>query len=376
MVRTTPKSRTQKDSAAQRKPPSAPSKSQANLAPSASTQVASTRTTSEASTDSELNEITIERIPDSRASLSTGSANTSTGCSTLRAPLKTRKEIIIDTKPSAYDETGSESSKKRKHKEYEQKGSLPKKARRLQPETDAERKNEKAFNLSIAQKVKNAIEKAFVAQDQRTNDLMERLTQRLDFKRRSRSPSSSRHASRSGSSGSSSNFHSCYPSLKGHVPKPVPNDSTRPSATVPQPAFLFAPTTPFTRLRSSQYPEVRIPYPGLDLVPEVKLLIRNSLSESTRKAHAEVIANYEFFAKSNGYQPFPATLKSISHWIAHLVKSVKVNTVQGYLAAIRNFHLENGLPLSPFDDPIIEKLFKGGKRIYDQSTKLECLTLT
>ena len=104
-------------------------------------------------------------------------------------------------------------------------------------------------------------------------------------------------------------------------------------------------------------------------------LVRSNLSESTRNGYEDAVKNYEFFARSNGHPPpFPATVRSITAWLAHLVRSVKVDTANHYLTGVRNYHLENGLP--PIDDPIIRKVIKGAKKVYDQGPKRERLPLT
>ena len=65
----------------------------------------------------------------------------------------------------------------------------------------------------------------------------------------------------------------------------------------------------------------------LGLAPEAFFLLQNSLAPSTRKGYSKAVANYKYFAKSHGYAPFLGSLKTITHWIASLLPTVKHSTI-------------------------------------------------
>ena len=56
--------------------------------------------------------------------------------------------------------------------------------------------------------------------------------------------------------------------------------------------------------------------------------------------------------------------------------TAKPATAKSYVTAIRSFHLENGFPITIFDDPRIDLVIKGGKRVYGEGVKKLRLPLT
>ena len=56
--------------------------------------------------------------------------------------------------------------------------------------------------------------------------------------------------------------------------------------------------------------------------------------------------------------------------------TAKPATVKSYVIAIRSFHLENGFPITIFDDPRIDLVIRGGKRVYGEGVKKLRLPLT
>jgi hypothetical protein len=102
---------------------------------------------------------------------------------------------------------------------------------------------------------------------------------------------------------------------------------------------------------------------NLYLSAEAIFLVKNSLARSTHQGYDDAVANYEFFAKTHGYRPFPALTNTTTYWLAHFLKLIKVNSAQYYLCSIKNYHLEHGLPL--IDDFIIDKVLREAKQVYN-----------
>ena len=58
------------------------------------------------------------------------------------------------------------------------------------------------------------------------------------------------------------------------------------------------------------------------------------------------------------------------------MRTAKPATAKSYLNALRSYHLESGIPTSVFQDPRIDLVLRGGKRIYGEGTKRLRLPLT
>jgi hypothetical protein len=51
------------------------------------------------------------------------------------------------------------------------------------------------------------------------------------------------------------------------------------------------------------------------------------------------------------------------------MRKVKSVTAKSYISALRSRHLQHNYSASAFDDPRIELMLKGGKRIYGEGTR-------
>ncbi len=58
------------------------------------------------------------------------------------------------------------------------------------------------------------------------------------------------------------------------------------------------------------------------------------------------------------------------------MQKVKPDTAKSYVNAIRSFHLENNLPVTAFNDPRVDLVIRGGKRVYGVKGKRFRLPLT
>jgi integrase len=83
-----------------------------------------------------------------------------------------------------------------------------------------------------------------------------------------------------------------------------------------------------------------------------------------------------FFCNNYGYSPFPTIFTTIAHWAAHLMQKVKPDTAKSYINAIHSFHLENNFSTEAFNDPHLDLLIRGGKRVYGVKEKRLRLPLT
>src|SRR5438046_6649284 len=58
------------------------------------------------------------------------------------------------------------------------------------------------------------------------------------------------------------------------------------------------------------------------------------------------------------------------------MRTAKPDTTESYISTIRSIHLEKGIPLSIFNDPRIDLVIRGGKRMYREGAKRIRLPLT
>jgi site-specific recombinase XerD len=82
--------------------------------------------------------------------------------------------------------------------------------------------------------------------------------------------------------------------------------------------------------------------------------IHAATSENTRRSYRSAIEHYE--SQWGGF--LPATSDSISKYIAQYADTLSVNTLRQRLAAIAQWHIDQGFP-DPTKSPIVKKVFKG-----------------
>src|ERR1700721_1520695 len=76
------------------------------------------------------------------------------------------------------------------------------------------------------------------------------------------------------------------------------------------------------------------------------------------------------------YTPYPASITSITDWVASLARTIKPISIKGYVSALRSLHVENGWDNSSFKDPRIDLVIKGAKRQYGEGKRNLRLPLT
>jgi hypothetical protein len=100
------------------------------------------------------------------------------------------------------------------------------------------------------------------------------------------------------------------------------------------------------------------------------------LAPATRRNYESVQESYEQHCTIHNYHRFPASVKSLTHWLAEIMRKIKPATAKAYLTALQSLHLQNGYDTTGFNDPRIELILKGGKRIYGEGTRRIRLPLT
>ena len=117
-------------------------------------------------------------------------------------------------------------------------------------------------------------------------------------------------------------------------------------------------------------------FQDIDLAPAAIYLLDNALAPATRKNYDSARSSYESLCRHFGYTPFPASIKTITHWLAEVMRKAKPATAKGYLKALRSTHVEKGLATIVFNDPRIELVIRGGKGVYGEGDKKLRLPLT
>src|SRR5579859_6258123 len=81
-------------------------------------------------------------------------------------------------------------------------------------------------------------------------------------------------------------------------------------------------------------------FQDIDLVPAALHLLENALAPATRKSYDSACSSYETHSHRYRYIVYPASVKSITHWLASLTTTVKPEMANGYLKALRSTHIE------------------------------------
>jgi len=115
---------------------------------------------------------------------------------------------------------------------------------------------------------------------------------------------------------------------------------------------------------------------NVNLAPEVRFLLHNAIAPSTRRNYDSARQSYESLCTIQKYKPYPASIESITHWLAELMHKVKPATAKAYLNSIRSYHLENGISTAILNDPRIDLVLRGGKRVHGEGERRIRLPLT
>ena len=81
---------------------------------------------------------------------------------------------------------------------------------------------------------------------------------------------------------------------------------------------------------------------------------------------------------ATNFPPFPATIRSLSAWIAALgQRGLRPKTIKNYLAGVRSSQLDMGLgDLEVFHHPVLDRIIAGIKRMHGEPERRERLPIT
>lgn len=113
-------------------------------------------------------------------------------------------------------------------------------------------------------------------------------------------------------------------------------------------------------------------------------LLWNGLAADTRGRYQAPIKSYEYFCAVNKIRPWPASEESLGRWISIrasgsdslLLRQVKPDTIQGYLSALRSYHVDLRLNANVSDSEHLKRLLKGVQRLYSRPSDSERRPIT
>src|SRR5271169_6305597 len=115
---------------------------------------------------------------------------------------------------------------------------------------------------------------------------------------------------------------------------------------------------------------------NVNLAPEASFLLRNAIAPSTQWRYYSIQQSYESHCQRSGYIPYPASVKTVMHWISEIVRKVKPTTAKVYVSTLCSIHYQNHYSTNAFEDPRIELVLQGGKQIYGEGEHRTRLPLT
>ena len=113
-------------------------------------------------------------------------------------------------------------------------------------------------------------------------------------------------------------------------------------------------------------------------------LLWNGLAADTRRRYQSPIKSYEYFCTINKIRPWPASEESLGRWISTrasgsdslFLRQAKPDTIQGYLSALRSYHVDLRLDTDVFDSEHLKRLLKGAKRLFNRPSDSERRPIT
>lgn len=100
------------------------------------------------------------------------------------------------------------------------------------------------------------------------------------------------------------------------------------------------------------------------IMDKLSFYLDASVRENTQKSYAMAVKHYEI--EWQGL--LPATADDISRYIAHYADQLSINTLRQRVAALSQWHIEQGFP-DPTKTPLLKKLFKGIQTVHITRTK-------
>jgi hypothetical protein len=113
-------------------------------------------------------------------------------------------------------------------------------------------------------------------------------------------------------------------------------------------------------------------------------LLWSGLAADTRRRYRAPIKSYEYFCTINEIRPWPASEESLGRWISirasgsdsSFLRQAKPDTIQGYLSALRSYHVDLRLNTDVFDSEHLKRLLKGAKRLFNRPSDSERRPIT
>ena len=101
-----------------------------------------------------------------------------------------------------------------------------------------------------------------------------------------------------------------------------------------------------------------------------------AISNSTRRTYSAGERRYLGFCTICKWDPLPASDFMLSAFVAHIAGRVKPGTVRVYLAAVRNLHLDLGMPDPTADAVLLPRVTKGVSRAHSPGLSRPRLPIT
>lgn len=97
---------------------------------------------------------------------------------------------------------------------------------------------------------------------------------------------------------------------------------------------------------------------------EIDAYINAATRENTRRSYQAAVRHFE--VEWGGF--LPTTADSLARYLAHYAESLAINTLQQRLAALAQWHLDQGFP-DPSKAPIVRKVLKGIRTLHPAQEK-------
>lgn len=109
-----------------------------------------------------------------------------------------------------------------------------------------------------------------------------------------------------------------------------------------------------------------------------KTLLWYGLNPKTRKGYNAAVTSYALFcATHNIPSPWPASKIALIEWVTGWIfgsnmpkqGQIKPNTAQGYLSALRSYHIDHGFSIHSFSSLRVDRILNGGRYLFPHLKK-------
>lgn len=102
----------------------------------------------------------------------------------------------------------------------------------------------------------------------------------------------------------------------------------------------------------------------MNATSDVDVYLEAATRENTRRSYQGAVRHYE--VEWGGF--LPATADSLARYLAHYAGSLAVNTLQQRMAALAQWHIDQGFP-DPTKSPVVRKVLKGIRTLHPVQEK-------